>query len=119
VLVFDLSDSKLLSFYLTDKDLDNFKPLNTLGALLNRTIPPSERGQYSITQLIADCIRQLGFRGILFNSTVGAGRNIVLFDENDAEHVEEGRRVIEVEKVSYSYSEETLVDADEPENYEI
>lgn len=119
VLLFDLSDSKLLSFYLTDKDIDNFKPLNTLGVLLNRTIPPSERGQYSITQLIADCIRQLGFQGILFNSTVGTGRNVVLFNESDAEQLEEGRRVIEVKKVSYSYSEETLVDDEKPENYEI
>lgn len=118
VLVFDLSDSKLLSFYSSDKDLDNYKPLNTLGVLLNRTIPPSERDQYSITQLIADCIRKLGFKGILFNSTVGSGKNIVLFDERDTEQVGDGRKVVEIGKVSYAYAERKLVDEEKPENYE-
>jgi RES domain-containing protein len=119
ILVFDLLDSKFLSFYRCDKDIDNYKAFNTLGALLNRTIPPSEKEQYSITQLLADCIRQLGFQGILFNSTVGDGKNIVLFNEHEAKQIENAYQVVEVEKVSYSYRRKKMVDNDKPENYRI
>lgn len=109
IKVFDLSDSKLIEFSSSDMKLDDFKYLNTLGVLLNRTIPPSERTQYSITQLIADCIRQLGFDGILFNSTVGTGKNVVLFDSRLAEVVANAYTVVEIESVQYSYVELPLV----------
>ena len=113
IIVFDLSDSKLIDFSNSDKELEEFLPLNTLAVLLNRTIPPSERMQYSITQLIADCIRQLGFHGIIFNSTVGAGKNVVLFDGQLVKIVADSIVVVEVESVQYAYVNRPLINEDE------
>jgi RES domain-containing protein len=117
IAVFDLSDSKLIDFFSSDKKLKEYLPLNTLGVLLNRTIPPSERTQYSITQLIADCIRQLGFDGIIFNSTVGAGKNVVLFDGQLAKIVSDAYTVVEVESVQYTYAKRPLVN--EKDRYDL
>ncbi len=111
--VFDLSSTQLLNFFHSDEKLDKFMPLNTLGVLINETIPPSERTRYSFTQLIADCIRQLGFEGIAFNSTVGSGKNIVLFDHNKATQDELNAEVVNVKSVSYEYTSEKLINDDD------
>lgn len=112
VSVFDLSDSKLLYFFENDKVLDTYKPFNTLGVLINRTIPPSDQIRYSMTQLIADCIRQLGFNGVVFNSTVGSGKNVVLFDQVVVEQLTNEADIVVIDKVKYNYSQETIVNDD-------
>lgn len=111
--VFNLSSTMLLYFFESDEMLDKLKPLNTLGFLINETIPPSERIRYSITQLIADCIRQLGFEGIAFNSTVGNGKNIVLFDQGITSQDESSAEVVNVESVEYKFRNENLVNDDD------
>ncbi|MGZ4159362.1 MAG: RES family NAD+ phosphorylase [Neobacillus sp.] len=116
--VFDLSSTQLLGFFENDEKLDKFKPLNTLGVLINETIPPSERIRYSITQLIADCIRQLGFEGITFNSTVGDGKNIVLFDQGIASQDDSGAEVVNVASVEYKYRHEKLVNKNDEYEYD-
>lgn len=111
--VFDLSSTMLLYFFENDEMLEKLKPLNTLGFLINETIPPSERIRYSITQLIADCIRQLGFEGVAFNSSVGDGKNIVLFDKGITSQDESSAEVVNVESVKYKYRNENLVSDDD------
>jgi len=110
--VFDLSDSKFLDFYSTDEKLDQYKPLNTLGVFLNRTVPPSERIFYSISQLVSDCIRQLGFDGVLFNSSVGMGKNIVLFDKNIVDEVANQAELVVIDNVKYEYRSKTMIKKD-------
>ena len=80
---------------------------------MNKVIPPSERQQYSFTQLIADCIRQMGFDGIMFNSTVGNGENIVLFDPSIVSYTNEDSEVVEVEQVKYTLETLKLISDDE------
>lgn len=110
--LFDLSNTKLLHFYKSDKELDSYIPLNTLGLFINRTIPPSERQHYSMTQLIADCIRQLGFDGISFSSTVGNGENIVLFDSQLVKYTNHEAEVVEITEVQYAYNVAPLIQND-------
>jgi len=115
IKLFDLSDSQLLHFYKTDEQLDTYRPFNTLGVLINKAIPPSERQHYSITQLIADCIRQLGFDGIKFSSSVGDGdgHNIVLFDQFVAKYTGDKADVVEVDRIEYSYHAVPMVSDNE------
>ncbi len=101
VTIFNLSENLLLNFYNSDEILETYISLNTLSNYMNKVIPPSERQQYSFTQLIADCIRQKGFDGIAFNSTVGNGDNIVLFDPSIVNYSEDEAGVFEVEKIKY------------------
>lgn len=109
ISVFDLSNSKLIHFFENDESLDRYKPFHTLGVLMNKTIPPSEHTSYSITQLIADCIRQIGFDGILFNSTVSSGKNIVLFNQTDIEQIEADADIVLISTVKYEYMSEKIM----------
>lgn len=111
--IFNLSESQLLHFYSSDESLNTYIPLNTLSNFMNKVIPPSERQQYSFTQLIADCIRQMGFDGIMFNSTVGNGENIVLFDPSIVSYTNEDSEVVEVEQVKYTLETLKLISDDE------
>ena len=87
--IFDLTESQLLHFSSSDKELDRYKGFNTLGAFMHKTVTPSDQSHYSITQLIADCVRQLGYDGIEFKSTVGTGHNFVFFDPGILEYIDE------------------------------
>lgn len=104
VKVYDLSDSQFLNYYLTDEKLEDYIRLNTLSEMIQRVIPPNSRSQYSITQLIADCVRNSGFDGIYFNSSVGKGYNLVLFDPKLAAYIDAGNDVIRIDAVEYQYS---------------
>jgi len=104
VKLYDLSDSQFLNYYLTDEKLKDYIRLNTLSEMIQRVIPPNSRSQYSITQLIADCVRNCGFDGIYFNSSVGKGYNLVLFDPKLAACMDTGNDVIRIDAVDYQYS---------------
>jgi RES domain-containing protein len=105
LLIYDLTEILFLNFYKSDKELDEFKPLNTFTELMQKVIPPSERQSYSITQLIADCIRQLNFDGILFPSSVGDGQNLVVFNPVNMSYTFDNAEVVEVNRVEYNYSQ--------------
>lgn len=104
LLIFDLTEAQFLNYYQTDEKLDNFRALNTMSELMQKVIPPSEREAYNITQLIADCIRQLNFEGILFPSSVGNGHNLVVFNPQNMKYINEDAGVVQISKVSYEYS---------------
>lgn len=112
VRLYDLSESQLLHFSGNDKDLDNYIPFNTLGSMINKPIPPSKNQHYSITQSIADCIRQLGFDGIFFSSTVGSGYNVVFYDHRLATYNPDEAEVVEVTKVKYDYQSKPSIVGD-------
>lgn len=103
--IFNLTKNYLLDFYKSDKHLDEyFLYINSLNNLFQKSIPPSKKNNYSITQLIADSIRKLGFDGILFNSSVGDGSNLVVFYPDKMKYIEDDKKVVIVNKVTYDFS---------------
>lgn len=110
--LFDLSESQFLNYFETDEKLDDYLHLNTIIQFIHQTITPTERDHFTITQLIADCIRQFEYDGIMFNSTVGDGVNIVLFDSSIAQYKEDDKCVIEVTTVKYDYINKELISSD-------
>ena len=105
LIIFDSTKNFLLNYYRNDKLLDEyFLYINSINKLFQKHIPPSKRDNYSITQLIADSIRKIGFDGILFNSSIGKGRNLVVFNPKKMEYIEKERNIILVSEVSYKYS---------------
>jgi RES domain-containing protein len=101
--IFDLTEMQFLNYYKSDDKLAKYKSLNTFTELMQQVIPPSERHVYNITQLVADCIRQLGFDGVLFPSSVGKGNNLVIFNPKIMDYTYQEAEVFEVKEVSYEY----------------
>lgn len=64
-------------------------------------IPPEYRGNYNVTQFISDIIRNLGYDGIAFNSSISKGYNLVIFDPNNFRFMEESGELLKVTALKY------------------
>lgn len=111
IKAFDLTKDLIGYYSNSDRELDIFCLYNSLAKVINQTITPKDQSsKYLITQLIADCIRLLGFDALIFQSTVGSGLNVVLFDQKSIKIESSGGKVFRINKVNYETSEETVVD---------
>lgn len=115
VVVCDFSDSQIMHFFEKDELLDKLISLNTLNVYMNKKITPSNREHYTITQLIADCLRQLGYDGVMFNSTVGLGQNLTLFYPEYMQYIDCDSEVLLAKSIKYEY--EPLPTISDNENY--
>ena len=73
----------LVKYFRDENKLQMFKLLKDLSNELSVPILPEEQGNYLVTQFISDIIRQLGFDGIMFNSSVSSGHNLVVFNSEN------------------------------------
>lgn len=100
--------------FLSDSRLEDMRRIVSLGTVLNLpAIPELKDDRYRATQLISDCIREAGFDGVSFRSSLGHGSNTVLFDANSAKPMPETEEVVEVRAVQYTTSSCDTV----PEDY--
>lgn len=64
--LFDLSYPHLINYYHCETSLKELRTYATIAKIFNIATPPSQKGRYLVTQLIANAIRQLGYDGIIF-----------------------------------------------------
>jgi hypothetical protein len=102
--VADFTETRIESFATSDQLLDEFLILHTINIYLNKVVPPSEQNHYSVTQLIADALRKLGYDGVSFLSTVGQGHNIVVFHPELMEEAPGEGQVFRVDALCYNFS---------------
>jgi len=98
-------DQPISNFASCDQRLNDFSIVHHIDALLRAPVVPEERPRYAVTQLLADCLIRQGFDGIAFGSSVGAGRNICVFDAAKFEFDEDQSYVRRVDGLRYSFSE--------------
>jgi hypothetical protein len=60
-----------------------------------------DTADYAPTQVLAEFLRDSGFGGILYGSSLGSGHNVVLFDISAAELVESD--VVQISGVKFEY----------------
>lgn len=111
--LFDLSYPHLINYYHCETSLKELRTYATIANIFNIATPPSQKGRYLSTQLIANAIRQLGYDGIIFSSTVGNGKNIVVFTPEKASVVEGSEHVVNINKVSYDYVAANVIGKDD------
>lgn len=106
----DLSRHDLREFFQSDRELYLLEVIVSIENSLATAAPPSNRQLYSLTQLLADIFRRMGFQGIMFKSTVGTGSNLVLFEPAAASWADGSSRVVQVERVLYEHSAKQVFD---------
>ena len=70
---------------------------------LSIPILPEEKENYLVTQFISDIIRQIGFDGILFNSSLSDGYNLVAFNNDKFSFISSSQSLIKIKKVEFKY----------------
>ncbi len=100
--VADFSLVSILSFSSSDDNLLNYWLLLSIDQLFSVPVPPEERQSYVLSQLFADVIRQMGFDGIAFHSSIGSGVNYAFFDASAFEYVAESAQVVQIVGLEYA-----------------
>jgi RES domain len=98
IAAFDLD---IVDFAQSEADLRLFHFLISAESAFATPITPEEARRYSITQLIADCIRQCGFDGVAFKSSVSKGQNLCVFAPQSLKFIEGSATAKYVEALSY------------------
>ncbi|WP_201313208.1 RES family NAD+ phosphorylase [Dyella sp. EPa41] len=108
--VADIRAHDLTKLWRSDGELELLELIATIEDVFSTAAPPSNRSTYTVTQFLAEILRQLGFDGIVFRSTVGDGYNLVIFDPSAADWVEGSSKVIDVKRVTYETVDRPLFD---------
>ena len=93
------------AFATSDDELDLFAFVFAADMAMSLPVLPGEAVRYSITQLIAEVLRQRGFDGVAFKSSVSAGRNVCLFKPGTCVFIEGSAVVRRVTGLTYALEE--------------
>lgn len=101
LVVADFSQVSIIEFSSSDERLDDYWFLLSIDRLFSIPVPPEERQSYVLSQLFSDVLRQLGFDGISFHSSVGTGVNYAFFDAAGFDYVADSAQVLQVASLAY------------------
>lgn len=108
-LTLDKVDENFINFYQDNNQLDNFQILHNISNVFsNPVVPESKVIDYARTQLVVDAIRESGFDGFIFDSSISDGINYVLFDSSKMKYVENSGKVTKINNISYDIACLTL-----------
>lgn len=110
VATFDLD---IAPFAQSEGDLALFHFVLSSGKVFASPVTPEEARRYSITQLIADCLRQSGFDGVAFKSSVAPGNNLCMFSPPTFSYVDGSAVVQHVASLAYDMQPAATISAPE------
>lgn len=111
LLLADFRFINLFDYFDDENNLKSFLFLEDLSKELSQTVLPNESEQYLITQFLSDMIRDLKYDGIIFNSSVSNGYNLLVFDSTKFEYVENSSELLKVKMLTYEVGiVQTIVD---------
>ncbi|MBO6578664.1 MAG: RES family NAD+ phosphorylase [Thalassospira sp.] len=107
--VIDFGTAKLSQFSSSDRELNKYHSILDFNRSFSTPVTPEEKGKYLITQLVADCIRRLGYQGISFSSSVGSGENLCLFSPSNASTIDQSASVKTIKSLHYTHENQNSV----------
>ncbi|WP_394342813.1 RES family NAD+ phosphorylase [Paenirhodobacter populi] len=105
--VLDFSKPTFLDFPLNDVGLEQFELTLSIDRDLSRPITPEQRAAYISAQFVADLVRQCGFDGVLYRSSVSDGTNLCVFDPRTLKFAPGSASLFRTRSVHYEYEELT------------
>ena len=103
--VLDFSKPTFLDFPLTDVGLRCFDLVTSIERDLSMPITPEQRAAYISAQFIAELIRQRGFDGVIYRSSVSKGTNLCTFSPSNMAFVPSSATVFRTKAVLYEHEE--------------
>lgn len=97
-------DVPIAGFAANDERLATLATIYHIDTLLSTPIVPEERHRYAVTQLLTDILIRRGFEGVMYRSSVGAGKNLCAFNPADFIYDESTAAVRQVTKLAYEFA---------------
>lgn len=112
-------DPDIALFSQNEVRLDQFDIIQALDRLMSTPVTPDDKGGYLLTQLLAVVLRQKGFDGVQYRSSVSDGVNFCLLDPASAQFVEGHSSVHHVRGITYDAPPSPVVLVPGFEDYEL
>ena len=90
-----------MHFARNEHELGLFHFVYSTGETMAQPVVPGNSWRYSVTQLIAESLRQMGFDGVSYNSSIAKGQNLCIFRPESFVQVDGSVIVREVKSLSY------------------
>lgn len=113
LLIANLSTQFISESLMNEDGLSSLSLIATIANTLSKTGSPSDNSLYSVTQLISDIVRDLGFDGISFKSSVSDGTNYVIFDPSMFSWEEGSGNVHLIQNVTYSFEDSEVFNSED------
>ena len=101
----DFRKINLLNFFSSQSDIELYTFANYLSKTFSWPVLPDQKHHYLLTQLVADTLRELGIKGIIYNSPMCEGYNIISFYPELFDFIEGSNKLLKIEKISCQYRE--------------
>lgn len=99
--VVDFRFTNLLECFDDKNKLNIFYFIRDIANELSKTVLPEEQEQYLVTQFISDVIRDMGYDGILYKSSIADGYNLLVFDSSKLAYLEKSSELLKIKKLTY------------------
>jgi hypothetical protein len=110
-------DADIVQFAGNERELELFHFVYSADELMATPVLPEKTARYSITQLIADCLRQKGFDGVSFRSSISAGNNLCVFKPELFVPVEGSEIVQQVKSLVYELEASPMIRQPNADHY--
>ena len=94
-------DPDIALFSSSDERLALYGIVQTFDRMLSTPVTPEDKGDYRLTQLLAEILKAKGFEGVRYRSSVSDGVNFCLLDAGAARFVDKLSEVRMVKNVTY------------------
>ncbi len=112
-------DTDIAAFAANDHELSLYDFVYSADVAVSLTVLPEEAARYSITQLIAEVLRQRGFDGVAFKSSVGEGQNLCVFKPDAFEFVVGTSSIQSVRALTYDLEALPSAEVEQPDHQEM
>lgn len=113
-------DADIAEFAHNEAELEIFHFIYSTNQTMALPVLPDESSRYTITQLIAECLRKTGFDGVSFRSSVGVGQNLCVFRPESFAHIDGSAKIWKVKSLHYELEESPMIlKPDDPAYYRL
>src|SRR6185369_1790909 len=109
----DFVNINFLAFSASEKRLEDLHLIASIDRVLREPVPPDKPFLYCLPQLLSDVLRQEGFDGVMFNSSVSDGKNLTVFEPDNFSYVDQDAAVHLIREVVYRYECQDIIDPNE------
>jgi hypothetical protein len=109
IKIADFESIRIWDFCADDNQLELFHLAYTLNKIMSTPVSDNEKHRYSVTQLLTDVLRKLGYKGVMYKSSVAEGTNLCMFEYSSFKQDKSFGEVIEAEELKYKLVESPSV----------
>ena len=102
IKVINLSDLDYYNYTQNDKLIERYIKLKAIHDLFMMPVNDQNKNRYKETQNITEIVKNMGYNGVIYNSSVSRGKNYAFFTDKNFNFIEKTAKLVKIKKIEYS-----------------